>query len=77
MISIRLLLFARSSLRRMLTKLYGGQGPVYLKVSLSNRAPISFTRWSKAALVARDQERGFMIIFVADGFVGAGRDATS
>src|SRR5439155_1661501 len=27
--------FALSSFRRMLTKLYGGQGPVYLKVSLS------------------------------------------
>src|SRR5207302_1326076 len=36
--------FARSSLRRMLTKLYGGHGPVYLKVSLSYFAPICLTR---------------------------------
>src|SRR5262245_55676294 len=31
---------ARSSFRRMLTKLYGGHGPVYLKVSFSYCCPI-------------------------------------
>ena len=36
--------FTRSSLRRMLTKLYGGQGPVNLNVSASYLAPIFFTR---------------------------------
>jgi len=39
---------ARSSLSRMLTKLYGGHGPVYLNVSLSNREAISLIRLSKA-----------------------------
>jgi len=35
--------FARSSFKRMLTKLYGGHGPVYLNVSLSYLAPMAFT----------------------------------
>ena len=39
----------RSSFNRMFTKLYGGQGPVYLNVSLSCSAAIDLTRVSKAA----------------------------
>src|SRR4029450_4474826 len=39
----------RSSFKRMFTKLYGGQGPVYLNVNLSCSAAIDFTRESKAA----------------------------
>jgi hypothetical protein len=35
-------------LQRMLTKLYGGQGPVYLNVSLSKRLAIDFTLPSNA-----------------------------
>src|SRR5438067_10186167 len=40
--------YALSSLSLMLTKLYGGHGPVYLNVSLSKRAAIAFTFESKA-----------------------------
>ena len=39
----------RSSFSLMLTKLYGGHGPVYLNVSLSCSAAIDFTRESNAA----------------------------
>ena len=39
----------RSSFSLMLTKLYGGHGPVYLNVSLSCSAAIDFTRVSNAA----------------------------
>ncbi len=39
----------RSSFNRMFTKLYGGQGPVYLNVSLSCSAAIDLTRESNAA----------------------------
>ena len=40
--------YTRSSFNLMLTKLYGGQGPVYLNVSLSFSAAIDLTRVSNA-----------------------------
>ena len=67
--------FARSSLRRMLTKLYGGHGPVYLNVSLSNRAPIAFTCASNAASWSREtRNAAFMIILSPIGLFDARRD---
>src|SRR6266436_7749989 len=68
--------FALSSLRRMLTKLYGGQGPVYLKVSLSCSAPICFTRWSNACSLSREtRNAAFMIILSPIGLLA--REATA
>src|SRR5439155_27098796 len=70
--------FALSSLRRMLTKLYGGQGPVYLKVSLSYLAPICLTRWSNAGSLSRaTRKAAFMIILSPMGLLAREATATS
>src|SRR5713101_6255000 len=45
---------ARSSFNLMFTKLYGGQGPVYLNVSLSNLPAIDFTLASNARSWSRE-----------------------
>src|SRR6185503_18235326 len=53
----------RSSFSRILTKLYGGHGPVYLNVSLSNVDAISLMRRSKAGSWSRwTRKAAFMII---------------
>src|SRR5215213_1466487 len=55
--------WALSSLSRILTKLYGGQGPVYLNVSLSYCWPISLTRASKGCSISREtRNAAFMIM---------------
>src|ERR687897_3240563 len=47
----------------MFTKLYGGHGPVYLKVSFSYCWPISLTRESNACSISREtRNAAFMIM---------------
>src|SRR5436190_13424146 len=66
---------ARSSFNRMFTKLYGGHGPVYLNVSLSNLPAIAFTLASNADSWSREiRNAAFMIILSPIGLLI--RDAT-
>src|SRR5439155_18723533 len=66
---------ARSSFSRILTKLYGGHGPVYLNVSLSNRLAIVLTLASNALSRSREiRNAPFMIILSPIGLLI--RDAT-
>src|SRR4029453_2346256 len=66
---------ARSSFRRMFTKVYGGHGPVYLNVSVSYCWPISLTRESNACSISRDtRNAAFMIILSPIGLLD--REAT-
>ncbi len=55
--------YALSSFNLILTKLYGGQGPVYLNVSLSKRLAIDLTLASNAVSWSRAiRKAAFMII---------------
>src|SRR4029077_17965313 len=68
----------RSSFSLMFTKLYGGQGPVYLKVSLWCPAAIDFTRASKALSWSREtRNAAFMIILSPIGLLMREATATS
>src|SRR5665213_2477076 len=54
----------------MLTKLYGGQGPVYLNVSLSKRLAIALTLASNALSRSREMRKAaFMIILSPMGLL--------
>ena len=46
----------------MLTKLYGGHGPVYRNVSWLYRVPISFTRASNAVSLSRETRNAAFLV---------------
>src|SRR6185503_4806933 len=61
---------ALSSFKRILTKLYGGHGPVYLNVSLSKRLAIDLTLPSNAVSRSREMRNAaFMIILSPIGLL--------